>query len=375
MKIIKKLLLVLCLLVMITGCMNKKQESLLDTITKDGQNYMKEKYGKEFDVISSNFGDKSVSGLGSIGYDESKAYIYLNDDILVYYDNGKYYDNYQENDIKNAIINEIWNPILEKHDGVYFDKTPIFFGKNMTNGKIGYHNYYDGNINKFVLDEKINAGIATIFIISENGNDWQDKMNQITFDLDSFFDNTGIVMIALTNDLYQQKLDSYNVGMDGCFAKRNSNGLIVKQYIDIGEGIHATSNTENLRLEEGDIKLVKSNITVDELQKTIDDELAKFIENNKTRSYNKYTVDSVSPIYEIVLSDKIKSFNNSFIELYLKFDDENLGVSDDYTLLMYDSKDGYSYTKHSNNGNYDIDLKAEKHYLWKGKYISEYIRK
>lgn len=375
MKNVKKLLLVLCLLVMLAGCMNKKQESLLDTITKDGQNYMKEKYGKRFDVVSSKFDDKTVSGLGSIGYDESKAYIYLDDDILVYYDNGKYYDNYQENDIKNAIINEIWNPILEKHDGVYFDKTPIFFGKNMTNGKIGYHNYYDGNINKFVLDEKINAGIATIFIISENGNDWQDKMNQITFDLDSFFDNTGIVMIALTNDLYQQKLDSYNVGMDGCFAERNSNGLIVKQYIDIGEGIHATSNTENLRLEEGDIKLVKSNITVDELQKTMDDELAKYIKKNKTSSYNKYTVDSVSPIYEIVLSDKIKSFNKSFIELYLKFDDENLGISDDYTLIIYDSKDGYSYTKHSNNGQYSLVLKSDKHYLWKGKYISEYIRK
>ena len=375
MKNVKKLLLVLCLLVMLAGCMNKKQESLLDTITKDGQNYMKEKYGKRFDVVSSKFEDKTVSGLGSIGYDESKAYIYLNDDILVYYDNGKYYDNYQENDIKNAIINEIWNPILEKHDGVYFDKTPIFFGKNMTNGKIGYHNYYDGNINKFVLDEKINAGIATIFIISENGNDWQDKMNQITFDLDSFFDNTGIVMIALTNDLYQQKLDSYNVGMDGCFAERNSNGLIVKQYIDIGEGIHATSNTENLRLEEGDIKLVKSNITVDELQKTMDDELAKYIKKNKTSSYNKYTVDSVSPIYEIVLSDKIKSFNKSFIELYLKFDDESLGISDDYTLIIYDSKDGYSYTKHSNNGQYSLVLRSDKHYLWKGKYISEYIRK
>lgn len=375
MKNVKKLLLVLCLLVMLAGCMNKKQESLLDTITKDGQNYMKEKYGKRFDVVSSKFEDKTVSGLGSIGYDESKAYIYLNDDILVYYDNGKYYDNYQENDIKNAIINEIWNPILEKHDGVYFDKTPIFFGKNMTNGKIVYHNYYDGNINKFVLDEKINAGIATIYIISENGNDWQDKMNQITFDLDSFFDNTGIVMIALTNDLYQQKLDSYNVGMDGCFAERNSNGLIVKQYIDIGEGIHATSNTENLRLEEGDIKLVKSNITVDELQKTMDDELAKYIKKNKTSSYNKYTVDSVSPIYEIVLSDKIKSFNKSFIELYLKFDDENLGISDDYTLIIYDSKDGYSYTKHSNNGQYSLVLKSDKHYLWKGKYISEYIRK
>lgn len=375
MKNVKKLLLVLCLLVMLAGCMNKKQESLLDTITKDGQNYMKEKYGKRFDVVSSKFEDKTVSGLGSIGYDESKAYIYLNDDILVYYDNGKYYDNYQENDIKNAIINEIWNPILEKHDGVYFDKTPIFFGKNMTNGKIVYHNYYDGNINKFVLDEKINAGIATIFIISENGNDWQDKMNQITFDLDGFFDNTGIVMIALTNDLYQQKLDSYNVGMDGCFAERNSNGLIVKQYIDIGEGIHATSNTENLRLEEGDIKLVKSNITVDELQKTMDDELAKYIKKNKTSSYNKYTVDSVSPIYEIVLSDKIKSFNKSFIELYLKFDDENLGISDDYTLIIYDSKDGYSYTKHSNNGQYSLVLKSDKHYLWKGKYISEYIRK
>ncbi len=375
MKNVKKLLLVLCLLVMLAGCMNKKQESLLDTITKDGQNYMKEKYGKRFDVVSSKFEDKTVSGLGSIGYDESKAYIYLNDDILVYYDNGKYYDNYQENDIKNAIINEIWNPILEKHDGVYFDKTPIFFGKNMTNGKIVYHNYYDGNINKFVLDEKINAGIATIFIISENGNDWQDKMNQITFDLDSFFDNTGIVMIALTNDLYQQKLDSYNVGMDGCFAERNSNGLIVKQYIDIGEGIHATSNTENLRLEEGDIKLVKSNITVDELQKTMDDELAKYIKKNKTSSYTKYTVDSVSPIYEIVLSNKIKSFNKSFIELYLKFDDENLGISDDYTLIIYDSKDGYSYTKHSNNGQYSLVLKSDKHYLWKGKYISEYIRK
>ena len=139
------LVIIFVLLLCLGGCksLNISAQIHKNKIEKRALEYMKKKYDKTFEVERSEFITEWQSALPT---SSDNIRIYLSDEISVIYSDkkDKFYDNYQSKKISDAIISQIWNPMLEKVKPAILadnDKLPIFFIQDENLGKLD--NYYN----------------------------------------------------------------------------------------------------------------------------------------------------------------------------------------------------------------------------------------
>lgn len=362
------LAIVFVLLLCLGGCksLNISAQINKNKVEKRALEYMEKKYDKTFEVEKSEYITKWQSALPT---SSDNIRIYLSDEISVIYSDkqDKFYDNYQSKKISDAIISQIWNPMLEKIKPAILadnDKLPTFYIQDEDLGKLDnyYNNIYTGSdLSKFISKEKVGIDFSDnyIYIISNStDSSWKSKFDIIHNTIKENFPQqyeSGVQYAAITEDLYNdlklensytddEKQKKYaDLSMEGCFAKGNSllGNVETQKYIKVANGLYinthvaknyyADNRVNNLVLNEGDITL-KEKMDAPALQQIID--------KNSECQNKKYLVNSVTPIYEIVVSDRIKeqykSATYKTLTTYLKIIPEEIGISSENYLHQYD---------------------------------------
>lgn len=362
------LVIIFVLLLCLGGCksLNISAQIHKNKIEKRALEYMKKKYDKTFEVERSEFITEWQSALPT---SSDNIRIYLSDEISVIYSDkkDKFYDNYQSKKISDAIISQIWNPMLEKVKPAILadnDKLPIFFIQDENLGKLDnyYNNFYTGSdISEFILKEKVGIDFSDnyIYIISNfTDSSWKSKFDIIHNTIKEKFSQqyeSGVQYAAITEDLYNdlklensytdnEKQKKYaDLSMEGCFGKGSSllGNVETQKYIKVANGIYINDhvanqyyknyNVNNLVLNEGDI-ILKEKMDVSALQQIID--------KNSECQNKKHLVNSITPIYEIVISDRIKEhYKNTDFKILttsVKIVPEEIGISSENYLNQYD---------------------------------------
>lgn len=386
-----------CKSLSISAQINKKK------IEKQAIEYMEKKYNKTFEVDRSNYITKTQSGIPTSSDD---LRINFSDDTSAIYSDkeNKFYDDYQAKEISDAIISQILNPMLEKIKPAVLadkDKEPIFFIEDEYMGKLDnyYHNFYKGDISKFIAKEKIGIDLSDnyIYVLSDyNNNSWKDKFDIIyntIKDNFSYPEKNIVQYAAITNDLYNY-LEVHNSNIDdgeeksfadfdmeGCLGYGNSNVKETQQknYIKLADGIYvnpylSVSLNSSLDYKLSDLTLNEGDIVLKEVMDG--SSLQQNINKNSNCQNNKYNVNSVTPIYKIDFSDRIKEMykNNSRQRLYvyLKLVPEEIGISSKNFLYHYTTNECQSDVLINNAGSsYNVGLYVSNsnelpEYLWVG---------
>ena len=136
-------------------------------------------------------------------------------------------------------------------------------------------------------------------------------------------------------------------GEEGCIAQYKMLGdrryIYEQHYIEILDGVYATAKEHEIVLQDGDIKLVQSSITKEELLKHIrtiyDEATEEHNQNGGYFPYNKQVTDiNIEGVfYQIEISDNLKrqieakTSGSTWIDVVVKLDDDVLdkgGFSD-----------------------------------------------
>lgn len=235
------LLIIFVLLLCLGGCKSSNISTQINkqTIEKKALEYMEEKYDKTFEVDESDYIMETQSGIPT---KSDNIRVYLSDDVSVIYSaqEDKFYDNYQAKEISDAIISQIWKPMLEKIQPAVVadeDKAPTFFIEDKDMGKLeNYYNYfYDGNLSEFISKEKVGIDFSDnyIYVLADsNDNSWQAKFDIIYNTIKNNFSYSGkniVQYAAITTGLYDY-LEVHNSNIDDdeekLFADLSMNGCL-----------------------------------------------------------------------------------------------------------------------------------------------------
>ena len=385
------------------GCMTKDEKVELEKITKVGLEYAEEKYGEDYEVVDSSYEyQESIlwptnTGDVSIELDNGTKVIYLSTEK-------KFYDNFQADDILEAIEQEIWNPLLEQLEPYDFaDSGEIRLSVNddlVNESEEGFfHEYYEGDIKAFMEKERpwfdvkayewqSESWVSTyLCLISETDKDWQDRASLINDISKKYFKEENYIfeIAALTPELFDRvrEEDGYiDIGQEGCWALGEVYELKKQNYIEVMDGIYVTSSEDGFYLEEGDIVLKEAGYSITEIQKAVDAYTEAVLKESGDAT--KYTINSLTPLYEMEFSDRVKQqFEGENICLYVKYVSDEADLSEESVLYMHpyikDSFIGMNYevvaadTTDGESQNVSVNKKEDKDYFWIGTMTSEKV--
>ena len=399
-----KLLLVVGIVLLLSGCLSREEKKEVNDITDKAKKYMKQKYNKYFNVEKSG---KVVSSNTTFVTYADEIYIEFTDGTTALYfpEEQEFYDNYQSKKIAKELTDKIYVPMMKEISTYKFidnyNIEPSFnlYDEQGLRGNF-FHEYYDNDIDKFIKNEKLSLNIGyydndenwhdvNMYIISKDNNEWKTKFEIVDNYINKYLKNQkdyDLNLIAVTPELYEKEIKgkdivsingaNINIGKEGCFASGNMKKLYLQKYVKVSKGIYATVYESNFELQDGDITF-KEVMKADELQKIIDN-----ISKEKDVT-NNYLIKSISPIYELEFSDRIKNTFKSNMTVYFKIDTKELGISDEnnlytYPILRYGKSDSYenyvivSGTEKSGKSDYiNISKNQNKDYYWIGRKVDK----
>lgn len=407
-KSISLLIIILIVSSFFIGCQSKEEKEQLTEITEKAKIYIEEKYGKSFEIEDS-FYRKHYNGLFET--DSSSAIIVFADgtEVIHIEDTDSFVDNHQSTQINDVLEDIIWASIVDSVENYAYEPslytvTPKFnYYENESDSF--YHNYYDGDVETFLKNEKIDISLSyidnydvtcssSLYVFVKNENECKEKItafNNSTTEKykDNLVCNFGIIF--LTKELYDEKVTLWerehegfmvpSIGDEGCFATGYLSEYRYQHYIKIMDGVYITSNERDFILEDGDITL-KSVMQPSDIQKIMDEVNKKWITNHPDQQINRYIINSSLPVYELEFSDRIKERNKQYGEdstfsVYFKFIPSELNLSNDNNLYSfpvrnnnYTSYESYEVAKgFSNNGGVEsvyVFKTNHKDYYWIG---------
>lgn len=300
------------------------------------EEYLENKYGQDFSIV-----DYGTYANCAYAYEIEPMWVEFNDGTVVCYDySGQMYDNRQADEINRAIYDEVLKPMfksmgdcmIEFYDNVSVCIPAAECEKIMLSNRLSslpgndpkhsmslYHGYYDGNVNAFLKNEMAFFDSERVFLICDEDDDWNAAFDIFKDTVVSYFGGQYIYISALTEKAYDEGVREYYE--DGCFAEMHiishvkETTLRIHQYIEVIDGLYVMDNSyTEFVFEDGDIRLEEVDVSVDELYNQLSSE---------------YDLNITSPIYRLVLSDRVKAIVCSgSIDVYIKNAPDKCAYSD-----------------------------------------------
>ncbi len=284
-----------------------------EEIRQGAKEYYENKYGEKMGYIRKENSTSYEVGLSN-NKSSYQCISFTTKKGTVYWDGIRYTDDIQSDkiisDIRKIIISYIKD--IEKQDG--FSK--VIMNKNFvvtscySKDNVAFHNFYDGNINDFILREKPKLHFDDIIILVNNGCEYQNSINGLLNQLREKFSISSAIYV-FDADFYNKNYkdiidlelgDSIKVGM---IAKYNTNLLESKWYtyeqIEVLEGVVFTSAKD-------DVFLTKEDVIIEEVN--IDKNYKDIIDGSKTNILSPF-------IYKISVSDKIKNLTGGCLSVWV----------------------------------------------------------
>lgn len=314
--------------------LTKEERKQLDKLAVQAEEYYEKKY-KQSIGLKDYFYDTDDSSFGAV-YDTDCAYFKTSDGNTVRWRNGKgFSDDAQAEDIANA-IKEL---VVENYTGNGYR---TYYGADLSLADY-YTAYFDDDIYTYLLEKeevKLNTtGNNDIIYVAGDVEALIDDINKY------FRSKTNDYEIMIVEESYLGTILEY--GEEGCIAQYKMLGdrryIYEQHYIEILDGVYATAKEHGIVLQDGDIKLVQSSITKEELLKCIrtiyDEATEEHNQNGGYFPYNKQVTDiNIEGVfYQIEISDNLKrqieakTSGSTWIDVVVKLDDDVLdkgGFSD-----------------------------------------------
>lgn len=325
-------------------------------IGKDAKEYMKQKYNIDFEI-------EDISNIGDIrdgGFMDKGQIITFIDGTKCVYDNGMgypgrqtFYDNYQSEiiikDIKEKILQPTVNQIEDEDTTIIALNDMIFSAYLFDNytpqeQEAFFSEYYDGDIFKYLTNNKLRISAEKdVYIICEEKSKGKEKINYFLDMIEKYFcwERDSYSNLYVLNKECFDKITSYqfyskaNIGLEGCFYEVvfPSNTLYsVKEptiyeqnFIKIVDGIYATIYKSDYKLAENDI-------------------IFKEVDISTIKNTSDYTYGMETPLWEIILSDRIKEDfkEEKTCKIYFCIKENEL-KKQEKQYLKEKTKDGYEY--------------------------------
>lgn len=285
-----------------------------EEIRQGAKEYYENKYGEKMgyirkeDIIyyeTESFNNNSSS---------NQCISFVTKDGAVFWDGLRYTDNIQANEIAKDIKTFVDSYIrdLEIQNG--FNK--ICLNKNIVvtscalKDNIGFHNFYDSNINEFIIYEKPKLYLGEINVFINNSCDYQTPINDMLNQLRENFSVSATICVwdvDFYHDNYKENMVSEldNSVKAGMIAKYNISALENKWYtyekVEIINGVVFISTKD-------DVFLTKEDVIVEEVN--IDRNYKDIIDSSNTNILSPF-------IYKISVSDKIKNLTGGCLSVWV----------------------------------------------------------
>lgn len=261
---------------------------------------------------------------------------------------------------------EIYEPLFENYDVKSFSSYKYIFTSHDCNTKNGvfFHNKYNGNIREFLQYEEVKFYDQMMLVVDRT--QWKDyaeflykslkeAIPQGTFNLEFYFAEYSYYS-EYAGSVFSYDFDNFDD--ERFYGKALINeklNIVENSYNEILSGIYLLIDEYGINLEENDIKIVESDITINDIQMMF---------TNKTihSNYKVYELQFSNRLKEIVSKDAYGGYDN--INVYFKVDKNRLNMKLNYWDDIYYYHSNAHSTEKLQNANY-IDL-DDKHYLWIG---------
>lgn len=317
-------------------------------IQKAAKSYLSEKYHESFSLV--DFEDRYDTFTFSFPKKNGNAIITFhasdNSNVEVYYKkDGACIDDYQYTKILDALKSEYIEPIFGTLENCYLNKE-VMDVDNVAIYPSYFKEYFYEDIQKYIQNEKkfeIAFGgnqhhYDNIYVVCNSVDDAKQISAKIEYQSQKFncmFKQKLYFVSQQAFDQYKNgKLNLFTINTDGCYYITEISGEvkhIEQKRIKVSEGIYAQSNIEDFVLEDGDIALEYA-MTNDQIN-----DLLKIQYKEKHKKNQTYEIVAETPLYKIVLSDRINKLSQKrSISICFNYDYKTLGLSADS--LMFTSR-------------------------------------
>lgn len=325
-------------MLLLCGCLTPSQKARLEEFAEEAAVYYEEKYGTTVTVTDYGYCYESTSV-----FSERTDHMYAecSDGTVIIYDHTQdiIADNKQSEQIHDAINAAFCADMdaLAQQIGDARIVTGSCWSSYYSGDFDGYfhHAYYNGNIEDFIKDEDIPLR-ANISLVCEREGAWKEAEAAILQLLQTRYRTHHTVTLNAINDRCYRFNDYYHVSYEGCFAVLEiaADGVErrIQKFIKVADSVYVTANARNFVFEDGDITLVRADLTEEDVNQLILDNyraLPETAEDKKTATQENQdyaTIFANTPIYQLQFSDRVKAQFPDGVDVFLRYEPYELDV-------------------------------------------------